>query len=147
MRACNKHGEREGSVPGRLPIFWPHDYGRGTRPSRGKFAVMDEGGVAVITGGTRGSRKSGIARSCKNPVSRVADLWLCGTHPVLCGDATLPEDVARLLGDRNPILMVPTRRPVLGTFGDFQFCIGQAGEPPNVTAGTSHESVISVGVN
>src|SRR5215469_5126017 len=40
------------------------------------------------------------------PVSRVGDLWLCGKHRVLCGDATRPEDVARLLGDRQPLLMV-----------------------------------------
>lgn len=34
------------------------------------------------------------------------DLWLCGEHRVLCGDATSAEDVARLLGDRKPFLMV-----------------------------------------
>jgi len=42
----------------------------------------------------------------ENPVSRVGDLWLCGKHRVLCGDATRPEDVARLLGERQPRLMV-----------------------------------------
>jgi DNA modification methylase len=42
----------------------------------------------------------------ENPVSRAGDLWLCGEHRVLCGDATRGEDVARLLGDRQPILMV-----------------------------------------
>jgi hypothetical protein len=41
-----------------------------------------------------------------NPVSRVGNLWICGKHRVLCGDATEPEDVARLLGERKPILMV-----------------------------------------
>jgi DNA modification methylase len=34
------------------------------------------------------------------------DLWICGEHRVLCGDATSPEVVARLLGDRKPRLMV-----------------------------------------
>jgi hypothetical protein len=42
----------------------------------------------------------------ENPVSRSGDLWTCGKHRVLCGDATRPEDVARLLGARTPILMV-----------------------------------------
>lgn len=42
----------------------------------------------------------------QNPVSRVGDLWLCGKHRVLCGDAVRQEDVDRLLGDRKPILMV-----------------------------------------
>jgi DNA modification methylase len=40
------------------------------------------------------------------PVSRPRDLWLCGPHRVLCGDATSAEAVARLLGDRKPLLMV-----------------------------------------
>jgi DNA modification methylase len=42
----------------------------------------------------------------ENPVSRSGDLWICGKHRVLCGDATCAEDVARLLGEREPILMV-----------------------------------------
>src|SRR5450759_2933113 len=42
----------------------------------------------------------------ENPVSRPGDLWLCGSHRVLCGDATSPEAVAQLLGDRKPCLMV-----------------------------------------
>jgi DNA modification methylase len=42
----------------------------------------------------------------KNPVSRGGDLWLCGKHRVLCGDATRAEDVNRLLGGRDLILMV-----------------------------------------
>jgi hypothetical protein len=42
----------------------------------------------------------------ENPVSRPGDLWLCGKHRVLCGDATSAEAVARLLGDRKPKLMV-----------------------------------------
>ncbi|MGO4885321.1 MAG: ParB N-terminal domain-containing protein, partial [Bryobacteraceae bacterium] len=46
----------------------------------------------------------------ENPVSRPNDLWLCGNrrnqHRVLCADATNPEAVARLLGDRKPFLLV-----------------------------------------
>ena len=45
-----------------------------------------------------------------HPVSRPGDLWLCGTrrhlHRILCADATSPEAVARLLGDRQPLLLV-----------------------------------------
>src|SRR5215467_8696328 len=41
-----------------------------------------------------------------NPVSRPGDLWICGKHRVLCGDATRLEDVALLLGERKPRLMV-----------------------------------------
>jgi DNA modification methylase len=45
----------------------------------------------------------------ENPVSRLGDLWLCGNrrnqHRILCGDATSPDAVARLLGERKPFLM------------------------------------------
>jgi DNA modification methylase len=46
----------------------------------------------------------------ESPVSRLGDLWLCGDgrnqHRVLCEDATRPEAVAKLLGQRKPRLMV-----------------------------------------
>ncbi len=42
----------------------------------------------------------------ENPISRLGDLWLCGPHRVLCADCTNREAVARLLGDRQPALMV-----------------------------------------
>jgi hypothetical protein len=41
----------------------------------------------------------------ENPVSRPGDLWLGGNrrnqHRILCGDATSPDAVAGLLGDRG----------------------------------------------
>jgi DNA modification methylase len=42
----------------------------------------------------------------EEPVTRRGDLWTCGKHRLLCGDATSAEDVARLLGDVKPNLMV-----------------------------------------
>ena len=42
----------------------------------------------------------------ETPVSRPGDLWLCGKHRILCGDATSPDAVGRLLGNRKPLLMV-----------------------------------------
>jgi DNA modification methylase len=46
----------------------------------------------------------------ENPVSRLGDLWVCGNrrnqHRILCADATSPEAVLRLLGDRKPFLMI-----------------------------------------
>jgi DNA modification methylase len=41
-----------------------------------------------------------------SPGSRLGDLWLLGPHRVLCGDATSPEAVGRLLGERKQRLMV-----------------------------------------
>jgi hypothetical protein len=40
------------------------------------------------------------------PISRLGDLWLCGGHRVLCGDATSAEAVSRLLAGAKPQLMV-----------------------------------------
>jgi hypothetical protein len=40
------------------------------------------------------------------PISRPGDLWLCGAHRILCGDATSTEDVTRLFGSLKPELMV-----------------------------------------
>jgi hypothetical protein len=42
----------------------------------------------------------------ENPVSRAGDLWLCGKHRILCADATSPEAVSRLLGERKPRIMI-----------------------------------------
>jgi DNA modification methylase len=45
-----------------------------------------------------------------HPVSRPGDLWLCGKagrqHRILCADATDPAAVVRLLGERQPLLLV-----------------------------------------
>ena len=37
---------------------------------------------------------------------KAGDLWKIGEHRLLCGDSTKADDVARLLGDCNPVLMV-----------------------------------------
>lgn len=40
-----------------------------------------------------------------DPVSRPGDLWILGRHRLLCGDATNPQDVARLLDGVKPHLL------------------------------------------
>ena len=40
------------------------------------------------------------------PITKPGDLWVMGGHRLLCGDATKAEDVARLLGEDKPFLMV-----------------------------------------
>ncbi len=40
------------------------------------------------------------------PVSRLSDLWWCGVHRVLHGDATNNDDVARARGELRPQLMI-----------------------------------------
>ena len=40
------------------------------------------------------------------PISRLGDVWRCGPHRLLCGDATKAEDVAKALDGAKPNLMV-----------------------------------------
>jgi DNA modification methylase len=40
------------------------------------------------------------------PASKLGDLWLCGKHRVLCGDATALDAVARLCGSEAPSVMI-----------------------------------------
>lgn len=40
------------------------------------------------------------------PVTRPGDLWVCGSHQILCGDATDPDSVTRALAAAQPQLMV-----------------------------------------
>jgi DNA modification methylase len=37
---------------------------------------------------------------------KAGDLWLVGEHRLVCGDSTKAEDVAKVLGDARPVLMV-----------------------------------------
>src|SRR5690606_4624177 len=39
-----------------------------------------------------------------NPVSRAGDLWVCGSHRVMCGDSLSINDVRRLTGGIVPDL-------------------------------------------
>ncbi|MFN6998580.1 site-specific DNA-methyltransferase [Elioraea tepidiphila] len=45
------------------------------------------------------------------PVTRAGDLWRCGEHRLLCGDATVLADVQRALGDRSLADMAWTDPP------------------------------------
>jgi DNA modification methylase len=51
-------------------------------------------------------REDDVPAAPETPISRAGDLWLLGRHRLLCGDATCASDVARLLGDVRPHLMV-----------------------------------------
>ena len=47
-----------------------------------------------------------IPEASVQPVSQLGDVWICGKHRVLCGDATSAEAVAVLFGPDKPVLMV-----------------------------------------
>jgi DNA modification methylase len=40
-----------------------------------------------------------VPEPSEHPISRRGDVWICGGHKVLCGDATSADDYATLLGD------------------------------------------------
>lgn len=58
-----------------------------------------------LTGGIDDQAANEAPAPPANPISRAGDLWLCGPHRVLDGDATNPEHVIRVLGDLRPPLM------------------------------------------
>ena len=47
-----------------------------------------------------------IPETPKNPITHKGDLWVLGKHRLMCGDATKPEHVERLLDGAEPDLMV-----------------------------------------
>jgi len=55
------------------------------------------------------------------PVSRPGDLWVCGPHRVLCGNATVDDNVAKLLGSET-LAMCVTDPP-------FNVAIGKDSNP------------------
>ena len=52
------------------------------------------------------NREEPIPTLPEKAVTQLGDLWICGAHRVLCGDATSGENVATLLGSARPVLMV-----------------------------------------
>ncbi len=61
---------------------------------------------SLLIGGEDDERADLAPALPEHPVALPGDLWICGAHRVLCGDATCAEHVARLLGDAKPFLMV-----------------------------------------
>jgi DNA modification methylase len=51
-------------------------------------------------------REQDVPKLPEHPITQAGDLWTCGEHRVLCGDATSGEVVGRLLGSIKPAVMV-----------------------------------------
>ena len=71
---------------------------------------FDDGEVARLLAGLDRTEAQGDENAIPEPpavpVSRRGDLWRLGSHRLLCGDATVAADVARLLDGVVPLLMV-----------------------------------------
>ncbi|MEP7366940.1 MAG: ParB N-terminal domain-containing protein, partial [Acidobacteriota bacterium] len=60
----------------------------------------------ALAGGTDGlTDDDAVPETPEKPVSRPGDLWQCGPHLVICGDATCDSDRQRLLGDQQADLV------------------------------------------
>jgi hypothetical protein len=90
---------------------------------------VDDAGLAALLGDLAGPRAGRtdpdeVPETPEEPYVKPGELWLLGEHRLLCGDATSPEDVARLLGGAAPTLLAtdppygvsldPTWRDVAG---------------------------------
>jgi DNA modification methylase len=73
------------------------------------------------------------------PVTRAGDLWLCGDHRLLCGDATDPEQVGRLMAGERAALMA-TDPPYLVDYdgGNHPQTWGSDGRPISPEQKTRH---------
>jgi DNA modification methylase len=57
-------------------------------------------------GAAEGVDEDAVPEPPAEPVTRPGDLWIIGSHRLLCGDATAADDVMRLLDGATPALMV-----------------------------------------
>jgi DNA modification methylase len=62
-----------------------------------------------------------------NPVTRTGDLWTLGKHRILCGDGTVGRDVARLLQDFKPDLILTDPPYCSGGFQEADRHTGSVG--------------------
>jgi DNA modification methylase len=49
---------------------------------------------------SEGTDEDSVAELPAVPITRVGDLWVLGDHRLLCGDATLPENLSKVLEDQ-----------------------------------------------
>ncbi|ALN88523.1 DNA methylase family protein [Lysobacter capsici] len=70
-----------------------------------------------------------VPEADSKPVSRAGDVWLCGNHKVICGDATSAEHYAALLGDELIDM----------TFTDPPYNVDYGNNPRDKIRGTQRE--------
>jgi DNA modification methylase len=68
--------------------------------------LLAETGIAFDDASAAAAADQTAPEPPAEPVTRPGDLWLLGPHRLLCGDATNPADVARLLAGAQPHLLV-----------------------------------------
>jgi DNA modification methylase len=73
-----------------------------------KLTGFDTGEIDDFLGGSAAEDRDldTVPEVPAQAVTAPGDLWLCGNHRVLCGDATNRHNVGRLLGPAAPLLMI-----------------------------------------
>lgn len=73
-------------------------------------AGFEDKDLGVLSGvqdlGSTEEENNEVLEPPKDPISKTGDLYELGPHRLLCGDSTLPDDVAKVLNGAEPILMV-----------------------------------------
>jgi DNA modification methylase len=68
---------------------------------------FDEAQLAGLTGSNAGlTDPDEVPEPPAEPITKLGDVWQFGRHRLVCGDATKAEDVAVVLGEVRPHLMV-----------------------------------------
>lgn len=71
------------------------------------FSLEEIGALSGDTGGKRGlTDDDAVPDRPGKAASQLGDLWVCGKHRVLCGNATWPEDVHRVMGGQAADLLL-----------------------------------------
>jgi len=84
------------------------------------------------------------------PWTKTGDLWQLGDHRVLCGDATSPEDVARLLDGATPTLLAtdpPYGVSLDGSWRDGVYNALGPAEPPYLRIDPSADGIDATPAN
>lgn len=58
-----------------------------------------------------------VAEAITEPVTKPGDVWALGSHRVMCGDSTKPEDFEKLMADTKAVLVI-TDPPYNVNYGD-----------------------------
>jgi hypothetical protein len=72
--------------------------------------TVDDAGLQALLGDLAGVKAGrtdpdDVPEPSEEPYVKTGELWVLGDHRLLCGDATSPEDVARLLDGAAPTLL------------------------------------------
>lgn len=104
--ALNKiHGEFDIPKLAELLASLPQDLAALTGFDEAEMRRVARDADAAIRAATASAEGDAIPEPPAIPATQPGDLWVLGTHRLLCGDSTKPEDVARLMDGETATLL------------------------------------------